>query len=152
MSKYKVKPLEPQDRVFTYVWEGTGLSYHYRWAIEETDVTTSERGFSETIGNATTLEEAQAIVDEHHQKEIEALLDLVLEPEPPIEWQTGLVPEPTGHSIIYLECKSGKVESFKSYEFQDKWHYAFVKGGKIVDRNCTGRWYVQPANVPPTLI
>ena len=79
MSKYKIKPLVAQERLQTYVWEGTGFAYHYTWDTEETDVTTWERGFSETIGHATTLEAAQTIVDEHHQKEIEALLDLVLE-------------------------------------------------------------------------
>jgi len=79
MSKYKVKPLVAQERLQTYFWEGTGLSYHYTWDIEETDVTTWERGYSDVIGQATTLEAAQTIVDEHHQKEIEALLDAVLE-------------------------------------------------------------------------
>lgn len=83
MSKYAVKALvaekSTEDRF--YVWNQPIPNRWYHWGLWNNEVCLHGEVYH-PIGTATTLEEAQAIVDQHHAEQVRQLLDSLIEFEP----------------------------------------------------------------------
>lgn len=143
MSKYKIKPLVAEEYSGIVEWDfapdDATIINSYFWRHSETfDVCIGSPDM--VLGTATTIAEAQAIVDKHHREQVTQMLDSLLEPP---QWQTGPIPEPTGFSVLVVELKSGALKTIPVCSDQEERYWS-----QPVNGYTNNRWYIQPITLP----
>lgn len=146
---YKVKPLKPVTDdygVTTWLAKFNATTDYeddwYDWRVVGNLVRFNSNGgnFQENLGEATTLEEAQQLVDAHHEQQVKALMDALLEPP---QWQEGEIPEPEGPSVLVVKFKSGMLKCIPASSdgeerYWSEFRYSFANN----------EWLIQPIHLP----
>lgn len=97
---------------------------------------------SDEIGTAQTLEEADKLVQAHHEQQVRALMDTLLEPP---QWQEGEIPEPEGPSVLVVELKSGVLKAIPACSDQEERYWS-----QSVTGYTNNRRLILPITLPET--
>lgn len=158
MDKFKVKSLKPLEYIDNgfVAWVCDDLDKNYCYYIEDGIVAFGLN----RVGIAKSIDEAQILVDNHHAENVNRIINNLLEPESPIEWQTGPIPEPTETSTLTIERANGAHElCMFNRNFDYTWSkiklpYDVIDPVTELDEHIknryslTGRWHIQPIVLP----
>ena len=73
--------------------------------------------------------------------------------DPPPQWQTGEIPEPTGLCVVVIEDELDQPTIIQSEKWED-WQWGvcgeleYTPNQMLLKAHTTGRWYIQPIAMP----
>jgi hypothetical protein len=136
-----------------YRWFNPHLRKEYSWG-ESLPLNAIYYGSGdewECIGYSSGFQVVMDIVTKHHHTSIASLVN----PLDKQDWKTGLIPDPRGPSVLYIERLSTPFWATACRESNGVW-WCWIYDGFVVedindmlqDSDVTGRWFIQRIDEP----